>query len=65
MCVCAQVLEPERRVEYAAAWTEMEEVLGRSSFHRVFDYMKYMAAAAAEPEVSEACCTQCRQGKYF
>lgn len=29
-----QILEPSRRREYADAWTELEDVLGRDSFHK-------------------------------
>jgi len=46
-----QVLEPAERTRYADAWAEMENLLGRSAFHGVFDHMKELATVL-EPEVS-------------
>jgi hypothetical protein len=39
----AQVLDAPQRRHWAAAWTEMEDILGRAAFHRVFDYMHALA----------------------
>jgi len=45
-----QVMQPSQRHEYAHAWTELEDVLGRDTFHRVFDYMKDLASSS-DPQV--------------
>eukprot|EP00198_Chlamydomonas_reinhardtii_P001898 XP_001691234.1 predicted protein [Chlamydomonas reinhardtii] len=39
-----QSLSPAERASYAAAWSDMEAVLGRPAFHRVFTYMRRLAA---------------------
>lgn len=39
-----QCLTPEERAHYSDAWAEMESVLGRPSFHAVFDHMRELAA---------------------
>ncbi|KAG2436156.1 hypothetical protein HYH02_011660 [Chlamydomonas schloesseri] len=39
-----QSLSPAERTSYAAAWSDMEAVLGRPAFHRVFTYMRSLAA---------------------
>ncbi|GLC33427.1 hypothetical protein PLESTM_000070100 [Pleodorina starrii] len=45
-------LTPEERTHFAGAWAEMESVLGRSSFHRVFDHMRELAAVS-DPRVGQ------------
>ncbi|KXZ54535.1 hypothetical protein GPECTOR_4g600 [Gonium pectorale] len=45
-------LTPAERHHYAEAWAEMESVLGRSAFHRVFDHMRCLAAVR-DPWVTE------------
>lgn len=37
-------MTPEERAHYSDAWAEMESVLGRPSFHAVFDHMRELAA---------------------
>ncbi len=43
---CPQELPPAERTHYADAWAEMEAVLGRPAFHRVFDYMREVRGIA-------------------
>ncbi|KAL6758897.1 hypothetical protein V8C86DRAFT_2584233 [Haematococcus lacustris] len=38
-----EVLEPGLRQRYSAAWSQMEDILGRVAFHRVFNYMMTLA----------------------
>ncbi|EFJ52238.1 hypothetical protein VOLCADRAFT_103240 [Volvox carteri f. nagariensis] len=45
-------LSPVERSHFADAWAEMESVLGRASFHRVFDHMRELAAVS-DPQVRE------------
>lgn len=45
-----QVVEPGRRRIFSEAWSEMEDVLGRTTFHHVFDHMKALAECV-DPKV--------------
>ncbi|MEW5317537.1 MAG: hypothetical protein WDW38_008825 [Sanguina aurantia] len=48
-----QALEPRTRGQYSEAWAEMESILGRTAFHKVFDYMRELAATC-NPAVEQS-----------
>ncbi|GIL65536.1 hypothetical protein Vafri_19284 [Volvox africanus] len=52
-------LTTSERSHFADAWAEMESVLGRAAFHRVFDYMRELAA------VRDPCVRETSVLEYF
>ncbi|GIL83097.1 hypothetical protein Vretimale_11387 [Volvox reticuliferus] len=52
-------LTASERSHFADAWAEMESVLGRAAFHRVFDYMRELAA------VRDPCVRETSVLEYF